>query len=47
MLALLLITGIVGAAAMAVRLGDRAWAEIMTTPDTMVRERLARSVDRA
>lgn len=41
-LATLLITGIVGAAATAVRLGDRAWAEVMAAHDSLVREQLAR-----
>lgn len=37
-----LITGIVGAAATAVRLGDHAWGEIMAAHDLLVREHLAR-----
>jgi pimeloyl-ACP methyl ester carboxylesterase/DNA-binding CsgD family transcriptional regulator len=41
-LATLMITGIVGAAATAVRLGDQAWGELVTAHDTMVREHLAR-----
>ncbi|MDQ2654446.1 MAG: alpha/beta fold hydrolase, partial [Chloroflexota bacterium] len=41
-LATLLITGIVGAAATAVRLGDRAWADMMAAHDTLVREQLLR-----
>lgn len=41
-LATLLITGIVGAATTAVRLGDRAWAEVMAAHDALVREQLVR-----
>jgi pimeloyl-ACP methyl ester carboxylesterase/DNA-binding CsgD family transcriptional regulator len=41
-LATLMLTGIVGAAATAVRLGDRAWGELVTAHDVMVREHLAR-----
>jgi pimeloyl-ACP methyl ester carboxylesterase/DNA-binding CsgD family transcriptional regulator len=41
-LATLMITGIVGAAVTAVRLGDAAWGEIVTAHDAMVREHLAR-----
>ncbi len=41
-LATLVITGIVGAAATAVRLGDQAWGEIVAAHDAMVREHLAR-----
>ena len=41
-LATLMITGIVGAAATAVRLGDQAWGELVTAHDAMVREHLAR-----
>ena len=41
-LATLLFTGIVGAAATAVRLGDHAWREMITTYDTLFREQLAR-----
>ncbi|HKG24130.1 MAG TPA: LuxR C-terminal-related transcriptional regulator, partial [Thermomicrobiales bacterium] len=41
-LATLMITGIVGAAATAVRLGDRAWGELVAAHDAMVREQLAR-----
>ena len=41
-LATLLFTGIVGAAAMAVRLGDQAWGEMVATYDGLVREHLAR-----
>lgn len=41
-LATLMITGIVGAAAVAVRLGDEAWGEIVAAHDAMVREHLAR-----
>ncbi len=41
-LATLMITGIIGAAAMAVRLGDQAWGEIVAAHDAIVREHLAR-----
>ena len=41
-LATLLITGIVGAATTAVRVGDLAWAEVMAAHDMLVREQLAR-----
>jgi pimeloyl-ACP methyl ester carboxylesterase/DNA-binding CsgD family transcriptional regulator len=41
-LATLLITGIAGAAATAVRLGDQAWGELVAAHDTLVREQLAR-----
>ncbi len=41
-LATLLFTGIVGAAATAVRLGDQAWAEMVATYDGLVREHLTR-----
>ena len=41
-LATLLITGIVGAAATAVRLGDQAWGELVAAHDELVREHLAR-----
>jgi pimeloyl-ACP methyl ester carboxylesterase/DNA-binding CsgD family transcriptional regulator len=41
-LATLLITGIVEAAATAVRLGDRAWVEIVSAHDAMVRDHLTR-----
>ncbi len=41
-LATLMITGIVGAAAMAVRLGDQAWGEIVAAYDRIVSEHLAR-----
>lgn len=39
-LASLMITGIAGAAAMAARLGDRAWGEIVSAHDAMVREQI-------
>jgi pimeloyl-ACP methyl ester carboxylesterase/DNA-binding CsgD family transcriptional regulator len=39
-LASLMITGITGAAAMAARLGDRAWEELVSAHDTMVRDQL-------
>ena len=42
LLATLLITGIVGAAAMAVRLGDHAWSEVKDAHDRLIREHLAR-----
>jgi pimeloyl-ACP methyl ester carboxylesterase/DNA-binding CsgD family transcriptional regulator len=41
-LATLLFTGIVGAAATAVRLGDQAWGEMVATYDGLVREHLER-----
>jgi pimeloyl-ACP methyl ester carboxylesterase/DNA-binding CsgD family transcriptional regulator len=41
-LATLLFTGMVGAAATAVRLGDQAWGDIVATYDGLVREQLAR-----
>lgn len=41
-LATLMITGIVGAAATAVRLGDRDWGELVAAHDAMIREQLAR-----
>ena len=41
-LATLMFTGIVGAAATAVRLGDRAWGEVIQTHDAIVREHLTR-----
>jgi pimeloyl-ACP methyl ester carboxylesterase/DNA-binding CsgD family transcriptional regulator len=41
-LASLMITGITGAAAMAARLGDRAWEELVSAHDAMVREQLIR-----
>jgi pimeloyl-ACP methyl ester carboxylesterase/DNA-binding CsgD family transcriptional regulator len=41
-LATLLVTGVVGAVASAVRLGDRAWAERLAAHDALVREQLAR-----
>jgi DNA-binding CsgD family transcriptional regulator len=41
-LATLMITGIVGAAATAVRLGDHAWSDIVAAHDAIVREQLAR-----
>jgi pimeloyl-ACP methyl ester carboxylesterase/class 3 adenylate cyclase/DNA-binding CsgD family transcriptional regulator len=41
-LATLLFTGIFGAVATAVRLGDQAWRELVATHDAMVREELAR-----
>jgi len=41
-LATLMLTGIVGAAATAVRLGDHAWSEIEAAHDALVREQLAR-----
>ena len=41
-LATLMITGIVGAAATAVRLGDAAWSEVVAAHDAMVREHLVR-----
>jgi DNA-binding CsgD family transcriptional regulator len=37
-----MVTGIVGAAATAVRLGDQAWGETVAAHDAMVREHLAR-----
>ena len=42
LLATLLITGIVGAATMAVRLGDHAWLEVKDAHDSLIREHLAR-----
>lgn len=41
-LATLMITGIVGAAATAVRLGDQTWSELAAAHDAMVREHLMR-----
>lgn len=41
-LATLLFTGIVGAAATAVRLGEQAWGEMVATYDGLAREQLAR-----
>jgi len=41
-LATLLLTGIVEGAAMAVRLGDQAWGELIAAHDAMVRDQVAR-----
>lgn len=41
-LATLMITGIIGAAAMAVCLGDQAWGGIVSSHDAIIREHLAR-----
>jgi len=41
-LATLMLTGIVGAEATAVRLGDRAWADLVAAHDAMTREHLTR-----
>lgn len=42
LLATLLITGIAGAAAAAVQMGDRSWSELVASHDAIVREQLAR-----